>query len=502
MPSVDSLKTKSSALSRRDKSAIEPGVRNRYASVIRMLPVFVAALAAFVEVTTMGGFYFSDATQFLRQTFYSHRVTKPWDNFIPPSYPLFLDAVCLIVPHAARMYAVVLIQQAGVVAVVWMLLRIGELLDRRWAGYAASWMAALYLPLGLFAQTLQTESLYILFVVACMYCIARSWASGHGGWMLCAGGLAGLAMAQRAVGIVIPAVFLLASWIGTDKLRLRNSVLFLMAFGCVTALFVVKNGFQYGRFNLVMGTGIHLFQRIAVVDQWTPDTEESRLLRKIAAATGYDTIFFMNAGWHFSVELVQKMRLTSTEANALLRTVALQTFAADPLRAMGKTVWAMCRIMNPVNPIQGHLGGGLRPEGFQAFTEYEAETWKRWPEPHRAMQALISPYPPPATLGEWPFALIENWAKAVLIWRGSGWLVVMALTFGAGVLWRNREILFFSGLALAQLAAAAIGDQPLTRYVEPSMPPWFLALAITAALGFSGLSRQSGREPKPSRGDS
>jgi hypothetical protein len=442
-------------------------------TVFRRSPVLFAALVALVQVLSLGGLYYPDTTQFLRHTFYANEIYKPFDNYVSPAYPLFLDAICLVDPPWLRMCFVVAIQQATVVANVYMTSRIGEMLGRPWVGWCAAWLTALYLPIGLFAQTAQTESLYIFYVVFAAFLLVKGTVQGSTVIVLGSGAMAAMALAQRSVGISVAASVLAATWLARGNRRLWITACFLSSFLAVIGAFVVKNHYQYGRTNLVAGTGIHLFGRVAMVDRSLPDTPQAREILEVGREAGLASVLFDNAGWILFDHMTQAQGRPGTEADDLLRTVALQTFAADPLRTARMTIWSMGKIVETTWPIGAHLWC-FRPEDYP---------WKR-EEIERylgRMRDVLPMYPPQAKLGDWPFDLMSWWEAIVRHWRGEWILIAMFVACVAGLLLRDRWILLFSLLSISQIAASAMGDQPVPRYLEPSMIPFFLATLLLAS---------------------
>jgi hypothetical protein len=478
--------------------------RGRVRDHINRLPIYLAAVVAIAEVATYGGLFFPDTVQFLRHTWSAGFAHKPYFNVIPPGYPLVLDAVASLAQPRDRMLLLILLQQGTVIAGAWLVLRIGELLEWPRAAWFGALATVLYLPLGLFAQTAQTETLFVFWYLLALYFAVRGAASASPRAWLASGCFAAIAMAQRTVGVAIPVAILGALWLSRSpnrnpavwKDRGRHTAAFLAGLFITLASFVGANYAHFGRMDLVAGTGIHLFGRVAQIEKTAPDTPEIRQLRQVASAAGLRTIFFENAGWALARELSQRTGMSDWQADALLRRAALETFLSD----VPRTVWLTLRTMdNTVKREDSEwqdFWGGLRPETYPQFLETSVGSWKAWEQEYRKMESLLPGYSPRGHLGSWAFPVFGAWLHgSQWLARGQWNLVAMILVGVLGLLRRDFATLLLAGVPFGLLAAACLGDQPLGRYWEVALPAFFLMCVVGAATGWQIFStrQQNGR---------
>jgi uncharacterized membrane protein (UPF0136 family) len=489
-----------------DSSApVAPGYRVR--NHLRRLPIYLAAVIAIAEVATYGGLFFPDTVQFLRHTWSAGFAHKPYFNVIPPGYPLVLDAVVSLAQPRDRMLLLILLQQGTVIVGAWLVLRIGELLGWPRLGWSGALATILYLPLGLFAQSAQTETFFVFWYLLALYFAGRGAAVGSRRAWLASGCFAAVAMAQRTVGVAIPVAIVLALWLSRPpnrnpaawRDRGRHTAAFLAGLFITLASFVGANYAHFGRIDFVAGTGIHLFGRVAQIEKTAPDTPEIRQLKEVAREAGLRTIFFENAGWALARELSQRTGMSDWQADALLRRAALETFLSDVPRTMWLTLGTMDKTVRPEDSEWQDFWGGLRPETYPKFLETSVGPWKAWEQEYRKMESLLPGYSPRGNLGSWAFPFFGAWLHdAQWLARGRWNLVAMILAGIIGVLRRDFATLLLAGVPFGLLAAACLGDQPLGRYWEVALPAFFLMCLVGAATVWQMFSRrqQNGRRRK------
>jgi hypothetical protein len=455
------------------------GGERRIGAPWRWLPCAVSVAIATLEFTTLGRMFFPDTAAFVVHGWHAGQdIAFPTFN---PGYPLLIDVLCLLLPAAARLTALVLLQQACVVLIPWFVLRCGERLGRPGVGLLAALLVALHAPLSLFAQSAQSDSLFAFLLAWCTFEWIRTLAdpAGRGGWR--AGALAALAMALRSSGIALVAAAVVAV-LFSHPWRLRRPLAgFLAGFALLLALVLAKNRFDCGRATLVDGDGIHLFCRVAGVDRVLPATPEAARLERLAAFDGLPSPFVPQAGWKLHRLLQEREKLSATAADDLLRDVALDALAIDPWRSARLTLESMVRTVGPGDVLAYTVGSSVDAASDMRHRERTVATWSRSPERMARALELLPPVAPRAESGSRAAALLAAFACAS---RGHGgaWVLVALLFAGLlGLLLRDPALLFFSGLPVAQVAASALGEVPFPGHFDPVVPATWLTLLLSAA---------------------
>lgn len=454
-------------------------VSYRLRSALLVLPVWLAAVIAACEILSYGGLYFPDTTQFVRHgpSVNDFVWQKPFFNVIPPAYPIVLDLIAWVAPPGARMFVLVLLQQTSVVVGTWMVLRIGLVLERPWLGWTAALLNALYVPLGLFAQSAQTETLAVFFMIASSYFLVRAikrctWPAG-----LADGAFAALCVAQRIAFVAVPIAAMLAVWIGKHTSRRRLTLLYGAAFAVLLFVFVAKNYWHFGAWRLVHGSGIHLWCRVAMLEQRGPDTPALRTLHEVGKKAGLESVFFNNAGWMLWWPLTQHTGGDPFAADAILRQAALDAMQDDPWRSLALTVKSMTQMARPLHSANDeHFWGGLRPEGYEPFRATAAGGWAHSLDEYNKRYDAFPGYAPQAKLGTAVCDALDRWMRLTqTLFKGTWTLLTLAAIGLWGLRRRAFLLILTSATALGLLAVAALGDQPFARYWEVALPMMFLA---------------------------
>jgi hypothetical protein len=464
-------------------------------------PVALAALVGLACLATMSGYTFPDTINFLAETPGIQPHARDFWR-INPGYPMVLWLVSLVAVPAHRMFVLCALQQAAFVFLVFcvgaMLREAGRPLLGRIAGFAT----ALYVPYAWLAQTAQQETLYITATGFAAWQIVRALHGARGRVELendgrstacprsvalsafLAGLAAGCSVALRSVGVAGLAVVLGAAlWArpgGARPVRLpvpaRLRLFGFTALGIVIALslFAAKNVRQFGGSQLVCGTGIHLYGRIAVLEREIADTPEARRLRELAHEAGYDEIFFPNAGWRLQAAIGWERGYGMHEADRLLRVVATQTLLDDPVRTLRLTWNAAVSMTDFADPSRHLLWKGLRPEDFGIQQKEVVRNWGKDPL-YTPMTAAWPSYRGVEGIEPW-FTFLWWWGRASEVFRGPWTLPLLVLLSLWAVVRREAVMFVAAGLASAQILAAAIGDQPYPRYWEPCV--WAYAVAL------------------------
>jgi hypothetical protein len=253
----------------------------------------------------------------------------------------------------------------------------------------------------------------------------------------------------------------------------------------VLSVFVAKNVVQHRGALVVGGTGVHMFGRVAVVDRRLPDSDLARRLIAVSARHGVADPLFQNAGWRLHGWLWGE-GVSPVEADGMLRTVALQTYAAHPIATLKDTLSAMASMVEAGTPVEYVLWLGVRPENFDRHVRISDQVWEN-SDLMRSMRAQLPPYRGHPMIGDWVYRFLERWGAIALAPRGLWVIPAMALACLAGALLRAPVIFFLSAVAFTELVGTALGDQPYQRYWDPCVPAFVLGigLAIAEAAGWA-----------------
>lgn len=463
-----------------NESGVSPdGVRrvSKWARRLRYLPLVLACIAVLLHVLNHPGLYVPDTTNYLRE---GMAVGSPTlYPIIPPAYPAILDLICFFIPVHSRMLALVVLQQLCTVWMIWLSVRIGELMGRPGLGLVAGVVLALYLPFYSFAQISQTESIFIFFSMASCFFVIRGLTQARSLDFAWAGLFAGLAIAQRSVGMAIPIALVVACLTGRTRQPFVRIMLFLGVVTLTLTSFVAKNKFYHGTAILSGGTGLHMFGRIAVVDKRLPNTPEAQLIKEVSARHGAPDPLFKNAGWRLQAWLVEE-GLNNAQANRLLKTISLQVHLMAPMASLKNTFNSIASMVQWDNPIGYILWGGLRPEQFEEHVAGSDDTWKAEPMTLQAMRSQLPPYPGQARFGNWVYTFLESWGALSILPRGVWVIPAMLLAWLFGALWRQPAILFLAGLPFIQIFGTAMGELPMARHWDSCVPAFVLGMLLVA----------------------
>jgi hypothetical protein len=402
---------------------------------------------------------------------------------MPPAHTLILDSICLLVRPSLRMVVLVLLQQAAVVGSVWCVLTIVESANYPRLAIVAASIVALYAPLYGFAQTSQSEVLFVLFALAAARLTIRSWSpNATRTSALLAGAGVGLAMAQRSVGVALVPAIALAIAAGRVEGKGRLAARLSAGLVLVLALFVARNRVVHGFTGLTGGSGLHLFQRLAAVDHRLPDSDAARQLLDIAHRQGIENVFIIpQAGWQLHSVLAWREGLGPVAADALLRKVVVQAWLAEPVHAVRDTLRAMALIAAQA-PSSGRVTlGGLGPDGFARHLRITDDIWATELAVLMRARNQFPPYPPPETFGPKVQRVFEAWSDASTVLRGTWVVPAMMVAILIGLWQRERVVLLTGTTAFALLAAAAAGDRPVTRFWHVAVPFFVMSIVLATA---------------------
>jgi hypothetical protein len=473
-------------LRKRDKVTLsslprsENGSSPTHTSRARSLPLIAAFLAALFYVLTHGGLYYPDMTNALREGMVLGLPTAY--PVMPPAHTLILDSICLLVRPPLRMVVLVVLQQAAVVGSVWCVLTIVESANYPRLAIVAASMVALYAQLYAFAQTSQSEVLFVLFALAAARLTIRSWSpNATRTSALLAGAGVGLAMAQRSVGVALVPAIALAIAAGRVEGKGRLAARLSAGFVLVLALFVASNRVVHGFTGLTGGSGIHLFGRLATVDKRLPVSDAARQLLDIAHRHGIENVFIPQAGWRLHPVLAWREGLGPVAADALLRKVVLQAWLAAPVQTVRDTLRAMALIAARARSSGRVTLGGLGPDGFVRHLRIADDIWATELPVLMRFRNQFPPYPPPETFGPKVYPVFQAWSDASTVLRGAWVIPAMMVAILIGLWQRERVVLLTGTTAFALLAAAAAGDTPVTRHWHVAVPFFVMSIVLATA---------------------
>jgi len=451
------------------------------------IPPALACVVALAMVVSVGGYYYPDTTAYVEHTWFT-RLQRDF-NTRPPVFSHLLDVVMRLAPPDRRMPVLVGIEQACCVAIVSMLSRLGAILGRPWAGFLSALLAVLALPLWLYAQGAQSEVLYVFLAILAIFLFLKGSVAGRASslttYVLASGVASGLAFGCRTVGVVLVASVLAAIWIARGERRLRRTAGFVGGVAIAVATLSFTNLRRFGTPSLVNGGGIHMFDRIALLEQSLPDTTECRALQRLNAAKGKrkETVFYRYAGWDLFF-LLQRQGLSPAQADRFLSKVSVQALLADPWRTLTLTIGSIRTSAVGDDSVLWMLcAGSVGPTEFETVRARSMHDWANgeYLDHYRMVESMLPPYPPRLALGAWFDGLVQWWDGCRWLWRGDWTLCALVVVCVLAVVLRSAPTLLFSWVAMAQIVATAIGEEPMGRYWDTSIPMFHAALAFAAS---------------------
>jgi hypothetical protein len=464
-----------------------PARDRRGTRLLFLIPPALACAVALAMVVSVGGYYYPDTTAYVEHTWFT-RLQRDF-NTRPPVFSHLLDVVMRLAPPERRMLVLVAIEQASCVAIVAMLSRLGTILGRPWAGFFSALLAVLSLPLWLYAQGAQSETLYVFLVILAIFLFLKGSASGRASSLLtnvfASGVASGLAFGCRTVGVALVASVLAAPWLARGEWKLRRTAGFVAGVAITIAALSFTNLRRFGTPSLVNGGGIHMFDRIALLERSLPDTTECRALQRLNAAKGKrpDTVFYRYAGWDLFF-LLQRQGLTPTQADRLLSKVSVQALLSDPRRTLVLTIGSIrTSAAGEYSVLWSLCAGSVSRTEFETVRARSMHDWANgeYLDHYKMVEAMLPPYPPRLALGAWFDEFVQWWDGCRWLWRGDWTLCALVVVSILAVALRSAPTLLFSWVALAQIVVTAIGEEPTDRYWDTSIPMFHAALAFAAS---------------------
>jgi 4-amino-4-deoxy-L-arabinose transferase-like glycosyltransferase len=190
----------------------------------------------------------------------------------PPAYPYVLGGVYALTGDsltAGRLLNAAL----GALAVLLLYLIVEAIWGPRVALLAGA-VAAVFPPLVLLSRDLLSESLFIVFELAAVFCVLRFRRSGGAlRWAIAAGALCGLAALTREVGLLLVLPVALGTWLshrrGSARRLLAPAVVAVSACLAISP-WTLRNAAEFGRFiPVASSTGFSLagtYNRVSLED--------------------------------------------------------------------------------------------------------------------------------------------------------------------------------------------------------------------------------------------
>jgi hypothetical protein len=460
-----------------------PARDRRGMRILLCIPPALACVVAVAMFVSVGGYYYPDTTAYVEHTWFA-RLQRDF-NTRPPVFSHLLDVVMRLAPPERRMPVLVAIEQACCIAVVSMLARLGAILRQPWAGLLASLLAVFSLPLWLYAQGAQSEVLYVFLAILAIFLFLKGSAAGRESFGLASGVASGLAFGCRTVGAALVAAVLAAIWIARGERRLRRTAGLTAGVALAVAALSFTNLRRFGTSSLVNGGGIHMFDRVALLERSLPDTPECRALQRLNAEKGKrpDTVFYRYAGWDLFF-LLQRQGLSPKQADRFLSKVSVQALLSDPWRTLVLTIQSIrTSAVGDDSVLWTLCAGSVGRQEFETVRVRSMHDWANgeYLDHYRMVEAMLPPYPPRLALGAWFDRLVQWWDGCRWFWRGDWTLCALVVVCVYAVARRSAPTLLFSWVALAQIVATAIGEEPMGRYWDTSIPMFHAALAFAAS---------------------
>jgi len=425
---------------------------------------------------SMAGYYAPDTTTFLAEG----KAVGEWNaHTVPPLSPTLLDALIKVVPNPSfRFPILVFTQHVGVVLAIGMITGIVSRLGSPRLGLIAGLLCAVNPHHYFFAQTSQTEALFITLAIASVYCLVR--AGGDTSnlrskllWGLFAGIMAGLAMNQRTTGLALPACLAIALILSfrTDRMRAlaAPALLLTIGFSAMVGLAKWRNELYHGRSNFVDGRGIHLLNRASQSADDLTDSAACEQLREFANAAGHERVLWDYAGWPIHAAAMEQGGLDRIAADELLFRAAIDTMAANPAGTIRSTWDLIQSDLKELPPNFALLWTGVHPEAGRAHALIGETTWDD-SETVRRMMAELPPHRAPEILGRWAPDALLWWSYSGLLWRGPGlffWAVIFAVI---NLVYRDPLSLWIAGIGLSLIIIPSLTEIAQTRFWDVCVP--------------------------------
>lgn len=417
-----------------------------------------------------------------------HGINKTFPT-VNPFYPTLLD-VMSVFPASFRMHSLLLLQQILLVGSIWLILKCGQLIGKPKTGWIAALIMALYFPGYMMAQIAQTEVIYVFWVLLFCYSFLTWFRFNKRKYAILSGCSIGLALTTRTVatgpiiGALIILLFALIGWkwryhLRDFKSRITNTVIII---SCATVFVfsgLLKNHWQHDSFTLARGTGLHLFNRIAAMNETMAECEEKRVIEAMAKYANLDPILQKDAGWKLYGTMLDSM--TPDQVDDTFKSLVFKTWKENPIRTI-KNTWLTAVNSSRRAQIEwlllmtGKLNSGEDHDrtikAAKACWNYDENTQKQCSD---AMAAYI-PYKRSSKEDNWITNSIVILQKSSDLWRG---IVPITLTFllpFAGWIQRNPLTTLFACSALGQILIASLTESAQYRFWEVCIP--FLTVAF------------------------
>lgn len=306
------------------------------------LGLFAEAMPGQLEVDA--GHYWRLGEQVSRGDFW---MTKDPVAFRTPGYPWIIGSVQSAFGSGA-LRVMVILQYFAVflttLATGWWVWRITR---SQWMAIAALAICLISGARASHASSLLTETLFTLFVTLMVMSLTRlsEFSSiRRAAWTAF---LFGVVCLIRPAGLAIAPAWIVAFWLSTHgdlremlRSRYKPMCLALFIFACIVGPWIYRNNVLFHRSSLTVFLGrelwISTFGPGSPGPPSIPETPESQRLREIVLRDGeFDD---WDGNWLVSSRLTSA-GLNDAEADEVMRVVATQAIAREPLRATVRGVW-------------------------------------------------------------------------------------------------------------------------------------------------------------------
>jgi 4-amino-4-deoxy-L-arabinose transferase-like glycosyltransferase len=395
----------------------------------------------------------------------------------PPGYALFAAGTIVLLGEELR--ALVFVQHLLGVVTALLTYLLGRSTFGRPAGLVAGLLVALNGALILSGQSIMTETLFTLLLVATLLCLLLAGRSGNWVWALLAGLALGAAALTRPVAQALVVLVPLAFLIYTRRPWpiVRGTALVGIGVALVLAPWMIRNLSEHGTLSAAGGLGRSLIARTIKYDEGYFDVSRPAAdgdlkgdVRQFIRGKR-NTIRNSRSVRSTQAGLMKEFGLTQAESDRLMRQVALEAIAERPAYyAVGslKMAWQIV------------LG---KPKEDAYSERWVMRSDKDWVE---QWESRVDHLLAPSTSAEQGSVETAQWLTEIFQPAAFGPILPVLAGFGLLLAVVVARPALVPGLAaLGILLASAALDGPVPRYRYPLDPLIALLAAGTLAVAVS-----------------
>ena len=394
----------------------------------------------------------------------------------PPGYAFFAAGTILVLGEELR--ALVFVQHLLGVGMALLTYALGRLTfgprAGRLAGLAAGLLVAFNGALILSGQSIMTETLFTILLLATLLTLLLAGKSGHRGWALLAGLVLGVASLTRPVAqalvFLVPLAFLL--YTRRPWPIVRGTVLVGAGFAIVLAPWMLRNLAEHGTLSAAGGLGRSLIARTIKYDEGFFDTArpvvegdfKSEVRQFIRGKR--NTIRNSRSVRSTQAGLMKEYGLTQAQSDRLMREVAIDVISERPGYYAAGSLQMAWQIV---------LGKEKEDTYSDRWVMRSSKDWvEQW-------EARVDHLLPPGTVAEQRSVETAQWLTELFQPATVGPILPLLAGLGlvlAAVAARPALLPGLAGLGIL-LASAAL-DGPVPRYRYPLDP--LIALLAAGAV--------------------